>query len=1265
MAADWAVAVPAGWDACATWLGRVPGAVAARYHHKKAGTGCDDGPAAAAAARHDAVAADDYPDIGEAWLEVHAGPAEPGSICGPDGIGRRPTCRSVDLSGPSPPPSPPDSNCSDSSTTPSAESSPPPPPTTTTTTTSSTATPAHPTPLRHADSGRTRGAPPGRAHVPCPAVLRLFPREAVLGSYPVVMVPREGSPAAVASTGAQQGRLYLTNCRVAFVPSVVNETITASAAAAATTGSSSSPPSDALRHLWDLTFPAIGTVEVRRGHPRLLSVLELHGKAFRHFRVGFPHDDVADTALYTALNHTPAYPICAAADGDDDEDAADPAARSRRTDATPPWSQLFEGPGARREYARMGLVGGENGFRLATVVNAGWELCPSYPRAFVVPSTVTDDDLRAIAKFRSRGRVPATTYRHRKTGATLSRCAQPLVGLVKRARCAEDEHLVAVLGVVGKRTPAASSGDGTTTAALPATAAAAGEDHGRSGMAAAAASGLAAVAAAAGLSAGGGGATAATAGAAAATAGGLVIVDCRSHTAALGNLAAGRGYEFQANYPTATIEFHNIENIHQMREACRRLLDLSKTARDGAWEHQGRAGDARWCSRLESTRWLEHVQMLLRSADSVCRQIHDHGRSVMVHCSDGWDRTPQVTSLAQILLDPYYRTVEGFAVLVEKEWCAFGHRFETRCGHHLRGAGGTAANASSDARRRQLQQMQVQQQNAERRRQRMQADADGRPVRRAASAWEGAGGVPTLGTAPIAASASGVSPAADTRATKGGGSSNGNNRHGAAPGSTRSDFWSQEECSPVFAQFLDCVHQLVVQFPHRFEFNTEFLSALLDHVYDCKSVTFLADSDRERHARRRGWDGRSSVSVWEIMGMPAAVAARGTAAATMATAAAGPSLLNPFYDDTKEEAEEAVLRPDCHARAIRPWSRRYFSDSNETSLTQPCALEAGAAWRVWCECRAKTAELEAERARSAQVSAELERIERKNFELRERIEMLTGARDGRRAAVDDLTGSLLADDEGSTGAEEEDEEEEEAAEAAAAVGGRRLAVTSAANHAGGGDGMVVVTRTKHGHLLTESVTESIRHFDTHHSPRNDPLRCHETIQPAMGRRKNRGSRRRRQTTAFGTTASVKPGGAGGGRGRGAGEGSRAQSRRVSVGAAFQMVSRAAMDWFTAGPKVHGVVGGHRAPPLDFFRTSHPSSSRSRRSSAGLRPSLPSSSSAAAAAAARRGGGTRGGSARRGSRGSHNHRRRSSRLGTVGSDDLDSTLRIQVTDEAHF
>ncbi|KPA75795.1 hypothetical protein ABB37_08320 [Leptomonas pyrrhocoris] len=51
---------------------------------------------------------------------------------------------------------------------------------------------------------------------------------------------------------------------------------------------------------------------------------------------------------------------------------------------------------------------------------------------------------------------------------------------------------------------------------------------------------------------------------------------------------------------------------------------------------------------------------------------------VFVNCSDGWDRTAQVCLLAQLLLDPYYRTVEGLCVLLERELLCFGHPLQTR-----------------------------------------------------------------------------------------------------------------------------------------------------------------------------------------------------------------------------------------------------------------------------------------------------------------------------------------------------------------------------------------------------------------------------------------------------------------------------------------------------------------------------------------------------------------------------------------------------------
>lgn len=65
-----------------------------------------------------------------------------------------------------------------------------------------------------------------------------------------------------------------------------------------------------------------------------------------------------------------------------------------------------------------------------------------------------------------------------------------------------------------------------------------------------------------------------------------------------------------------------------------------------------------WLALLDSTKWLASVCALLRAACLVRGAVHDEARPVLVHCSDGWDRTPQITATAQLMMDPYYRTIE-------------------------------------------------------------------------------------------------------------------------------------------------------------------------------------------------------------------------------------------------------------------------------------------------------------------------------------------------------------------------------------------------------------------------------------------------------------------------------------------------------------------------------------------------------------------------------------------------------------------------------
>uniref|UniRef100_A0AAY4EJU3 Myotubularin phosphatase domain-containing protein n=1 Tax=Denticeps clupeoides TaxID=299321 RepID=A0AAY4EJU3_9TELE len=151
----------------------------------------------------------------------------------------------------------------------------------------------------------------------------------------------------------------------------------------------------------------------------------------------------------------------------------------------------------------------------------------------------------------------------------------------------------------------------------------------------------------------------------------MYVVDTRPKLNAMANRAAGKGYENEGNYSNIRFNFQGIENIHVMRNSLQKLLEVCALKSPSMSDY---------LTGLENSGWLRHIKAVMDAGVFLAKAVADEQASVLVHCSDGWDRTAQVCSVACILLDPFYRTMKGLMMLLEKEWISMGHKFTQRCG---------------------------------------------------------------------------------------------------------------------------------------------------------------------------------------------------------------------------------------------------------------------------------------------------------------------------------------------------------------------------------------------------------------------------------------------------------------------------------------------------------------------------------------------------------------------------------------------------------
>ena len=251
-----------------------------------------------------------------------------------------------------------------------------------------------------------------------------------------------------------------------------------------------------------------------------------------------------------------------------------------------------------KEYERQG-IDFKTSFRFRIFDNSDFKFCETYPKNFVVPLNIKDEDLKECATFRTKERIPVLAYRH-KNASCIWRSSQTRRGMYGKNN--KDVNLLTKISEGGDK---------------------------------------------------------------------FFIYDARPYMNAFANKLKGAGYEKVSDYPNINMEliFCGIPNIHFVRESFKKMqINISYSS-----------SESNIINNIIDSQWYNTIIILLKSSFNIYNSIKDC-YSVLIHCSDGWDRTSQLSATAQLLLDNYYRTLDGFICLIEKEWLSYGHQFRYRNG---------------------------------------------------------------------------------------------------------------------------------------------------------------------------------------------------------------------------------------------------------------------------------------------------------------------------------------------------------------------------------------------------------------------------------------------------------------------------------------------------------------------------------------------------------------------------------------------------------
>uniref|UniRef100_A0A1I8HMA5 UDENN domain-containing protein n=1 Tax=Macrostomum lignano TaxID=282301 RepID=A0A1I8HMA5_9PLAT len=338
-----------------------------------------------------------------------------------------------------------------------------------------------------------------------------------------------------------------------------------------------------------------------------------------------------------------------------------------------------------------------------TYLNFSHDLVPSYPALLTVPAGVSDDALKRLARAHRQGRFPVLSWRCQATGALLLRSGgfQALVSAALSSASAAQAASGAAdddsgsIGAGAPGYPAASSSGGGLSCPLatpvqsrrrsPTTnSSASGFNKFLSSMRASSSAGAPNIRSGVGISRSKSDNSPAS------------MADLTNTDQAVGGTDTATQtalYIFTDRAFLNKIKAHRTEGVEllavddyptrqSVRDAFKKLMRVclpSKLLLAGEEKRH------RFLRKFDESGWPALVRRSLRLAGAVADLVDCGACSVLMALEDGWDATTCVLALAQLMLDPHYRSMSGFRALVEKEWLLFGHQFDSRYGR-LKGA---------------------------------------------------------------------------------------------------------------------------------------------------------------------------------------------------------------------------------------------------------------------------------------------------------------------------------------------------------------------------------------------------------------------------------------------------------------------------------------------------------------------------------------------------------------------------------------------------